>query len=215
LSICKTYWYHEVDSNHIVGSRIHRLSHINRLRPVNLINRLRPVNSINRLRPVNLGTIGAVRLLSSVIDLSQGVTTFNDDIESTAAAVVAAVMGAVRLDGVPPLSDQHFVFVGAGQAVIGSARLLSTALQEEGTYLSSQCLIMGRWLSALISTLKHFTTHNHQQSRAYNTEESWISMWATWATQTPFIALFQSVAFADIQCDCCQRVSSTAKRSSL
>lgn len=63
---------------------------------------------------------------------SEGVTTFNDDIESTAAAVVAAVMGAVRLDGVPPLSDQHFVFVGAGQAVIGSARLLSTALQEEG-----------------------------------------------------------------------------------
>lgn len=63
-------------------------------------------------------------------------TTFNDDIESTAAAVVAAVMGAVRLEGVPPLSEQSFVFVGAGQAVIGSARLLTRALQDEGTSLS-------------------------------------------------------------------------------
>lgn len=67
-------------------------------------------------------------------------TTFNDDIESTAAAVVAAVMGAVRLEGVPSLSEQSFVFVGAGQAVIGSARLLTRALQDEGTSLPSLTL---------------------------------------------------------------------------
>lgn len=60
---------------------------------------------------------------------------FNDDIESTAAAVVAAVYGAARLPDVPPLAEQHFVFVGAGQANIGSARLLCRALQDEGALL--------------------------------------------------------------------------------
>ena len=62
----------------------------------------------------------------------QGVSTFNDDIESTAAAVLAAVLGAVQLKGVPPLSKQVFLMLGAGQANIGSARLLTGALQAEG-----------------------------------------------------------------------------------
>lgn len=62
----------------------------------------------------------------------QGVCTFNDDIESTAAAVLAAVLGATRLQGVPPLRRQSFLMLGAGQASIGSARLLSRALQAEG-----------------------------------------------------------------------------------
>ena len=62
----------------------------------------------------------------------QGVSTFNDDIESTAAAVLAAVLGAVQLKGVPPLSKQVFLMLGAGQANIGSARLLTRALQAEG-----------------------------------------------------------------------------------
>eukprot|EP00208_Stichococcus_sp_RCC1054_P004202 CAMPEP_0206137386 /NCGR_PEP_ID=MMETSP1473-20131121/2522_1 /ASSEMBLY_ACC=CAM_ASM_001109 /TAXON_ID=1461547 /ORGANISM="Stichococcus sp, Strain RCC1054" /LENGTH=630 /DNA_ID=CAMNT_0053530445 /DNA_START=352 /DNA_END=2243 /DNA_ORIENTATION=- len=70
------------------------------------------------------------RLLQRFRD--QGVPTFNDDIESTAAAVVAAVLGAARLQSVPPLAQQHFVFVGAGQANIGSARLLTRALVAEG-----------------------------------------------------------------------------------
>lgn len=70
--------------------------------------------------------------------------TFNDDIESTAAAVVAAVLGGVRLQNVPPLVEQRFVFVGAGQANVGTARLLTRALVAEGTLktrtLLRQCL---------------------------------------------------------------------------
>ena len=58
--------------------------------------------------------------------------TYNDDIESTAAAVVGALYGAVQVSGVPRLADQHFLFVGAGQASIGSARLVAKALGEEG-----------------------------------------------------------------------------------
>lgn len=58
--------------------------------------------------------------------------TFNDDIQSTAAAVVGAVYGALRLQGVPPLKQQVFLFFGAGQANIGTARLLVSALADEG-----------------------------------------------------------------------------------
>ncbi|DBB07785.1 TPA: hypothetical protein ACH3X3_009203 [Trebouxia sp. C0006] len=70
------------------------------------------------------------RLLDKYV--AQGVCTFNDDIQSTAAAVVGAVYGALRLDGVPPLKDQVFLFFGAGQANIGTARLLVAALVDEG-----------------------------------------------------------------------------------
>ena len=62
----------------------------------------------------------------------KGVCTFNDDIQSTAAAVVGAVYGALRLEGVPPLKEQVFLFFGAGQANIGTARLLVAALIDEG-----------------------------------------------------------------------------------
>ena len=62
----------------------------------------------------------------------QGVCTFNDDIQSTAAAVLGAIYGALRLDGVPPLKQQKFLFFGAGQANIGAARLLVAALADEG-----------------------------------------------------------------------------------
>lgn len=62
----------------------------------------------------------------------QGVSTFNDDIESTAAAILAAVLGATRLQGVPAFQKQTFLMLGAGQANIGGARLLVKALQAEG-----------------------------------------------------------------------------------
>ena len=58
--------------------------------------------------------------------------TFNDDIQSTAAAVVGAIYGALQLQGVPPLKQQVFLFFGAGQANIGTARLLVSALADEG-----------------------------------------------------------------------------------
>lgn len=57
--------------------------------------------------------------------------TFNDDIQSTAAVTLACVLGACRRDTVPPLADQVFVFAGAGQAALGTAALLTTALMDE------------------------------------------------------------------------------------
>ena len=46
--------------------------------------------------------------------------------------MVGAVYGALRLTGVPPLKQQVFLFFGAGQANIGAARLLVSALADEG-----------------------------------------------------------------------------------
>ncbi len=62
----------------------------------------------------------------------QGVATFNDDIQSTGAATLAAVLGAMRLPGVPPLTQQRFLLFGAGQANIGAAQLIQHRLEQEG-----------------------------------------------------------------------------------
>ena len=56
--------------------------------------------------------------------------TFNDDIQSTAAVALAALLGAARLAGVPPLAQQTFMFVGAGQASLGIAALLVQELVD-------------------------------------------------------------------------------------
>ena len=46
--------------------------------------------------------------------------------------MLAAILGATRLEGVPALEQQTFLLVGAGQANIGSARLLTKALVAGG-----------------------------------------------------------------------------------
>jgi hypothetical protein len=58
--------------------------------------------------------------------------TFNDDIECTACATLASVLAAARLPGVPALAAQRFLLFGAGQANLGTARLLVRALQRAG-----------------------------------------------------------------------------------
>eukprot|EP00892_Ulva_mutabilis_P010593 jgi/Ulvmu1/7906/UM004_0138.1 len=58
--------------------------------------------------------------------------TFNDDIQSTAAVALACVLGACRRGSVPPLAEQVFMFAGAGQAALGIAAMLTTALVDEG-----------------------------------------------------------------------------------
>jgi malic enzyme len=59
----------------------------------------------------------------------QRVPSFNDDIQGTAVVVVAAVLAALRATG-RSLADARVVFVGAGAAGIGAARLLRLAMHE-------------------------------------------------------------------------------------
>ena len=56
---------------------------------------------------------------------------FNDDIQGTAAVVVAAVLAGLRISG-ESLAQQRFVYIGAGEACTGTQELLCTAMRAEG-----------------------------------------------------------------------------------
>ncbi|MCH8889908.1 MAG: NAD-dependent malic enzyme [Myxococcales bacterium] len=56
---------------------------------------------------------------------------FNDDIQGTAAVVVAGVLAGLRITG-QSLAEQRFVYIGAGGACSGTRDLLCTAMRAEG-----------------------------------------------------------------------------------
>jgi malic enzyme len=57
--------------------------------------------------------------------------SFNDDIQGTAAVVVAGILAALRHSG-ERIAGQRLVFLGAGAAAIGIARLMSQVMRRAG-----------------------------------------------------------------------------------
>jgi len=92
------------------------------------------VQTVTRLFPnamlhwEDFGAGNAHRILNRYTD---EICTFNDDIQGTAAVVLAAVLAAVRLTGVP-LAEHRVMIYGAGTAGVGVADLIREAMRRTG-----------------------------------------------------------------------------------
>ena len=76
----------------------------------------------------DFGNINAFRLLDKYRD---SVCCFNDDIQGTGAVAMSGIIAALRITG-GKLADQRLLFLGAGEAGIGTADTFVAALVEEG-----------------------------------------------------------------------------------
>ena len=100
--------------------------------------------------------------------------TFNDDIQGTAAVVLAAILGAVRASG-KGLKGRQIVFLGAGSSAIGVADYLRDALVAEG--LSDQEARRSVWVVNRGGLLHSARTDLNEEQRVYAQPSERVDHW--------------------------------------
>jgi len=76
----------------------------------------------------DFANLNAVPILDRYRD---AICTFNDDIQGTGAVALAGMLAALRISG-QKLIDQRLLFLGAGSAALGMAKMISQAMTLEG-----------------------------------------------------------------------------------
>jgi malate dehydrogenase (oxaloacetate-decarboxylating) len=100
--------------------------------------------------------------------------TFNDDIQSTAAVALGAILGAATVAGTP-LKEQQIVMLGAGSAAIGVADLLRAAMRDTG--LSEQDVRRRFWVVDKDGLLHSERTDLSAEQRVYAQPRDGVSGW--------------------------------------
>src|SRR6201991_4289852 len=101
--------------------------------------------------------------------------TFNDDIQVTAAVVLGAVLGAVKVTG-KSLKDQQIVMLGAGSTGIGVADGLRAAMISEG--LSEEEARSRFWIVDKDGLLHSGRNDLSSEQRVYAQPEISVAGWA-------------------------------------
>src|SRR6202000_897408 len=98
--------------------------------------------------------------------------TFNDDIQVTAAVVLGAILGAVKVTG-KSLKEQQIVMLGAGSTGIGVSEGLVTARKSEG--LSEEEVRSRFWLIDKDGLLHSGRNDLSAEQRVYARPESSVA----------------------------------------
>jgi malate dehydrogenase (oxaloacetate-decarboxylating)(NADP+) len=114
----------------------------------------------------DFGTKNAFRLLSKYKDR---VRIFDDDIQGTASVVLGGIYSALRITG-QRLVDQRFVILGAGEAGVGIANLIVSAMVAEG--VDEKAARQKCWLfdSKGLIVKSRDNVKDHQRSYAHDLE---------------------------------------------